>query len=183
MKPPKVSGEKPWHQDAAYFRGSDPNLMFGVWIALDPATRENGCMEVIPDPIFADPPRTFRPRTSTSAPSGPIWSGWKIASPCPWTRGCAGVPQPDPPLHRGQPLRTAAPGAAVPLPSGRPAMDIAGGAPNAVSRCGRRLCRLHRGEGRAVRRSLQLCAEQVAAGRADGIAWRPASSYARVAKW
>jgi phytanoyl-CoA hydroxylase len=48
VKPPKVSGEKPWHQDAAYFRGSDPNLMFGVWIALDPATRENGCMQVIP---------------------------------------------------------------------------------------------------------------------------------------
>ncbi len=48
VKPPKVSGEKPWHQDAAYFRGSDPNLMFGVWIALDPATRDNGCMEVIP---------------------------------------------------------------------------------------------------------------------------------------
>ena len=47
VKPPKVSGEKPWHQDAAYFRGSDPNLMFGVWIALDPATRDNGCMEVI----------------------------------------------------------------------------------------------------------------------------------------
>jgi phytanoyl-CoA hydroxylase len=48
VKPPKISGDKPWHQDAAYFRGSDPNLMFGVWIALDPATRENGCMEVIP---------------------------------------------------------------------------------------------------------------------------------------
>jgi phytanoyl-CoA hydroxylase len=48
VKPPKVSGEKPWHQDAAYFRGSDPSLMFGVWIALDPATRENGCMEVMP---------------------------------------------------------------------------------------------------------------------------------------
>jgi phytanoyl-CoA hydroxylase len=48
VKPPKVSGEKPWHQDAAYFRGSDPNLMFGVWIALDPATRDNGCMEVVP---------------------------------------------------------------------------------------------------------------------------------------
>ena len=48
VKPPKISGEKAWHQDAAYFRGSDPTLMFGVWIALDPATRENGCMEVIP---------------------------------------------------------------------------------------------------------------------------------------
>jgi phytanoyl-CoA hydroxylase len=48
VKPPRISGEKPWHQDAAYFRGSDPDLMFGVWIALDPATAENGCMEVIP---------------------------------------------------------------------------------------------------------------------------------------
>ena len=48
VKPPRIGGEKPWHQDAAYFRGSDAGLMFGVWIALDPATRENGCMEVIP---------------------------------------------------------------------------------------------------------------------------------------
>jgi phytanoyl-CoA hydroxylase len=55
VKPPKVSGDKPWHQDAAYFRGSDPNLMFGVWIALDPATRENGCMEVVPGSHLAGP--------------------------------------------------------------------------------------------------------------------------------
>jgi len=48
VKPPRIGGEKPWHQDAAYFRGSDPNLVFGVWIALDPATPENGCMQVIP---------------------------------------------------------------------------------------------------------------------------------------
>jgi phytanoyl-CoA hydroxylase len=48
VKPPRISGDKPWHQDAAYFRGNDPKLMFGVWIALDPATRDNGCMEVIP---------------------------------------------------------------------------------------------------------------------------------------
>ncbi|HSU07180.1 MAG TPA: phytanoyl-CoA dioxygenase family protein [Acetobacteraceae bacterium] len=48
VKPPRIGGEKRWHQDAAYFRGSDPGLMFGVWIALDPAMRENGCMEVIP---------------------------------------------------------------------------------------------------------------------------------------
>jgi phytanoyl-CoA hydroxylase len=55
VKPPKVSGDKPWHQDAAYFRGSDPGLMFGVWIALDPATQENGCMEVIPRSHLAGP--------------------------------------------------------------------------------------------------------------------------------
>ena len=55
VKPPRIGGEKPWHQDAAYFRGSDPSLMFGVWIALDPATRENGCMEVIPGSHRAGP--------------------------------------------------------------------------------------------------------------------------------
>ncbi|MBM3601190.1 MAG: phytanoyl-CoA dioxygenase family protein [Alphaproteobacteria bacterium] len=48
IKPPRIGGAKLWHQDASYFRVSDPNLIVGVWIALDPATRENGCMEVIP---------------------------------------------------------------------------------------------------------------------------------------
>ncbi|MEY4681441.1 MAG: hypothetical protein RLZZ276_3090 [Pseudomonadota bacterium] len=48
IKPPRVGGAKPWHQDAAYFRVRDPGLVVGVWIALDPARRENGCMQVIP---------------------------------------------------------------------------------------------------------------------------------------
>ena len=48
VKPPRIGGAKPWHQDAAYFRVSEPGLIVGVWIALDPASRENGCMEVIP---------------------------------------------------------------------------------------------------------------------------------------
>jgi phytanoyl-CoA hydroxylase len=47
VKPPRIGSEKPWHQDAAYFRTSDPNLIVGAWIALDPATRDNGCMEFI----------------------------------------------------------------------------------------------------------------------------------------
>jgi phytanoyl-CoA hydroxylase len=48
VKPPRIGSEKPWHQDAAYFRISDPGLVVGVWIALDPALRENGCMELVP---------------------------------------------------------------------------------------------------------------------------------------
>lgn len=48
IKPPHVGGAKPWHQDAGYFRVRDPGLVVGVWIALDPALRENGCMQVIP---------------------------------------------------------------------------------------------------------------------------------------
>jgi phytanoyl-CoA hydroxylase len=48
VKPPHIGSEKPWHQDAAYFRLTDPGLIAGVWIALDPALRENGCMELVP---------------------------------------------------------------------------------------------------------------------------------------
>ena len=48
VKPPRIGSEKPWHQDAAYFRIKDPGLVVGVWIALDEALRANGCMEVVP---------------------------------------------------------------------------------------------------------------------------------------
>jgi phytanoyl-CoA hydroxylase len=48
VKPPRIGSEKPWHQDASYFRVTDPGLIVGVWIALDSASKRNGCMELIP---------------------------------------------------------------------------------------------------------------------------------------
>jgi phytanoyl-CoA hydroxylase len=48
LKPPHVGTEKPWHQDMAYFKVGPPEKVMGVWIALDPATAENGCMHVLP---------------------------------------------------------------------------------------------------------------------------------------
>lgn len=48
LKPPFVGVEKPWHQDDAYFLVDPPEKVIGVWIALDEATTENGCMQVIP---------------------------------------------------------------------------------------------------------------------------------------
>ena len=48
VKPPRIGSEKPWHQDASYFRVTDPGLVVGVWIALDSASKSNGCMELIP---------------------------------------------------------------------------------------------------------------------------------------
>ena len=65
IKPPRIGGAKRWHQDASYFRVSDPNLIVGVWIALDPATRENGCMEVIPGSHLAGP-AIHRPETDVN---------------------------------------------------------------------------------------------------------------------
>lgn len=48
IKPPFVGSKKPWHQDNAYFSIEKLNKVCGVWVALDDATAENGCMHVIP---------------------------------------------------------------------------------------------------------------------------------------
>ncbi|WGF87537.1 phytanoyl-CoA dioxygenase family protein [Marinivivus vitaminiproducens] len=47
LKPPSVGREKPWHQDHAYFNLPLATPVVGVWIALDEATVENGCMQVL----------------------------------------------------------------------------------------------------------------------------------------
>jgi hypothetical protein len=36
-----------WHQDSAYF-GCDPHDMITCWVALTPATKENGCLRAMP---------------------------------------------------------------------------------------------------------------------------------------
>jgi len=48
IKPPLIGREKPWHQDMAYFDLPLEATVVGVWIALDEATPENGCMMIIP---------------------------------------------------------------------------------------------------------------------------------------
>jgi phytanoyl-CoA hydroxylase len=47
VKPPKIGREKPWHQDHAYFDYPLGTRIAGVWVALDEATVENGCMRVL----------------------------------------------------------------------------------------------------------------------------------------
>ncbi len=48
LKPPRGGGEKPWHQDHAYFDVPLEDRIVGVWIALDAATVANGCMQLLP---------------------------------------------------------------------------------------------------------------------------------------
>jgi phytanoyl-CoA hydroxylase len=48
IKPPLIGSEKPWHQDDAYFSYAPIDQVVGVWIALDDARADNGCMHVIP---------------------------------------------------------------------------------------------------------------------------------------
>ena len=61
IKPPG-GREKPWHQDKAYFELSLEAPVVGVWIALDEATAENGCMHIIPDSHKEGPVLHFRER-------------------------------------------------------------------------------------------------------------------------
>jgi len=48
LKPPRLGREKPWHQDLSYFNYDPTSRVVGVWIALDEATVENGCMQLLP---------------------------------------------------------------------------------------------------------------------------------------
>ena len=47
---PKGNGKRvPWHEDSNYWMSMlDPMEVCTVWLAIDPSTRENGCMQVIP---------------------------------------------------------------------------------------------------------------------------------------
>ena len=46
-KPALHGGEVFWHQDNAYWQCDPPDLV-SIWVALDDADEENGCMNVIP---------------------------------------------------------------------------------------------------------------------------------------
>jgi hypothetical protein len=47
---PRGNGKRvPWHEDSAYWKGQiEPMEVCTVWLAIDPSTRLNGCMMVIP---------------------------------------------------------------------------------------------------------------------------------------
>ncbi len=47
-KPAGQGTDLPWHQDGGHVWALDRDPLVTVWVALDPATRENGCVEVIP---------------------------------------------------------------------------------------------------------------------------------------
>ncbi len=49
LKPPRLGREKPWHQDKAYFNLDKREPVVGVWVALDEATLDNGCMHLLPE--------------------------------------------------------------------------------------------------------------------------------------
>jgi phytanoyl-CoA hydroxylase len=47
FKQPGIGGEVRWHQDATYLQTSPPSVV-GLWVAVEDANRENGCLWVQP---------------------------------------------------------------------------------------------------------------------------------------
>ena len=47
-KPPGIDGRHPLHQDLRYFQLRPADSIVGVWTAILPATRDSGCLAVIP---------------------------------------------------------------------------------------------------------------------------------------
>lgn len=47
FKQPHIGGEVRWHQDGSYLI-SDPSTVSGVWVAIEDANRDNGCLWVQP---------------------------------------------------------------------------------------------------------------------------------------
>ena len=47
VKPAKTGAATPWHQDNGLWRDGETEP-FNFWMALDPAKRENGCLQFIP---------------------------------------------------------------------------------------------------------------------------------------
>lgn len=48
LKPPRYGRETPWHQDEAYWNPETIPHSLSVWLPLDPASVESGCMQFIP---------------------------------------------------------------------------------------------------------------------------------------
>jgi hypothetical protein len=64
-----------WHQDEFYIPTRDRSLC-GVWIALDKATRENGCLWVIPGSHRPGVIWPMRPHHSDEFDAGQVSHGW-----------------------------------------------------------------------------------------------------------
>lgn len=47
-KPARIGASTPWHQDAAYWNGGNEPRTLSIWVPLQEATLENGCMQFVP---------------------------------------------------------------------------------------------------------------------------------------
>ena len=109
FKQPEIGGEVRWHQDASYLR-SAPQRVAGLWLALEDADRDNGCLWMVPGAHRG--PLRERYAVDWSTREGTLVT----TDPTPWPEGEAlplEVPAgslvvfPDHMPHRSDPTRSA----------------------------------------------------------------------------
>ena len=66
-KAPNVGEATPWHQDVGIWAGLGPEILdldgkiafvrdaLSIWMAITPATKENGCLQVVPGSHYSEP--------------------------------------------------------------------------------------------------------------------------------
>ena len=59
LKPPHIGGEVVWHTDHPYL-WTEPCTVTGFWVALEDATRDNGCLWALPGLHHLPPKERFR---------------------------------------------------------------------------------------------------------------------------
>ena len=108
IKPPRVGREKPWHQDHAYWNLPLDAHVVTVWIALDAATVDNGCLYVIPGSHREGPVVHFK-RRDWQICDDQVQTERAVAAPL-RPGGAAALPQLPPARHAGQRLGPSAGG-------------------------------------------------------------------------
>lgn len=83
FKPPGIGREKPWHQDHAYFNVPEGTPVVGIWMALDEATLENGCMVFQPGGHLDGPIPHFNRRDWQICDADVLALGGTVAAPLP----------------------------------------------------------------------------------------------------
>jgi len=71
FKQPFIGGKVGAHQDSAFLY-TEPQTCVGLWVALDDATRDNGCMYAVPGSHKAGLRTRYRLRTETNAETGEV---------------------------------------------------------------------------------------------------------------
>jgi hypothetical protein len=84
-KPPRDGAETPWHQDEAYWDPAYDHRAISVWLPLQPATLDNGCMQFVPGSHRLDvqPHRLINPDAHGLVVSDPAIVGSAVACPIP----------------------------------------------------------------------------------------------------
>lgn len=77
LKQPNIGAPKDPHQDEMYLTTDPTGMVFGIWVALDDATEENGCLDFIPGSHKTIPCTRFFVRTGKKEEDGEKVADWE----------------------------------------------------------------------------------------------------------